>query len=91
MRWMGAAGHSKSWLVCGPGSELGLKGTLPFFYPFFRWADLYIPRESVQRCLGGEINRSLARIWLKTRKNCTALRRNGVAGLGALAWKNFAG
>jgi len=52
---------------------------------------LYIPRESVQRCLGGEINRSLARIWLKAGKNCTALRRNGVAGLGALAWKNFAG
>ena len=29
------------------------------------------------------------RIWLRTRKNCTALRRNGVGGLGALAWKNL--
>jgi glycosyltransferase involved in cell wall biosynthesis len=48
----------------------------------------YIPRVLVKMRLGGESNRSLGRIWLKTREDYTALRRNGVGGLGALIWKN---
>jgi glycosyltransferase len=39
--------------------------------------------------VGGESNRSLPRIWLKTREDYTALRRNGVGGVGALVWKNL--
>lgn len=49
----------------------------------------YIPRVLVKMRLGGESNRSLARIWRKTREDYTALRGNGVGGLGALAWKNL--
>jgi hypothetical protein len=49
----------------------------------------YIPRVLVKMRLGGESNRSLARIWLKTQEDYTALRRNGVGGMGALAWKNL--
>ena len=49
---------------------------------------VYIPRVLVKMRLGGESNRSLGRIWLKTREDYTALRRNGVGGLGALVWKN---
>jgi glycosyltransferase len=49
----------------------------------------YIPRVLVKMRLGGESNRSLARIWLKSREDYQALRRNGVGGLGALAWKNL--
>lgn len=49
----------------------------------------YIPRVLVKMRLGGESNRSLARIWLKSREDYQALRRNGVGGLGALIWKNL--
>lgn len=49
---------------------------------------VYIPRVLVKMRLGGESNRSLGRIWLKTREDYTALRKNGVGGLGALVWKN---
>lgn len=52
-------------------------------------APAYIPRVLVKMRLGGESNRSLARIWLKTQEDYTALRRNGVGGMGALAWKNL--
>ncbi len=49
----------------------------------------YIPRVLVKMRVGGESNRSLAKIWLKTREDYAALRRNGVGGVGALAWKNL--
>jgi len=49
----------------------------------------YIPRVLVKMRLGGESNRSLARIWRKSYEDYQALRRNGVGGLGALAWKNL--
>jgi glycosyltransferase involved in cell wall biosynthesis len=49
----------------------------------------YIPRVLVKMRLGGESNRSLSRIWLKTHEDYLALRHNGVGGLGALIWKNF--
>ena len=39
--------------------------------------------------VGGESNRSLERIWRKSREDYRALRSNRVGGLGALAWKNF--
>ncbi|MFZ4481587.1 MAG: glycosyltransferase family 2 protein [Rhodoferax sp.] len=48
----------------------------------------YIPHVLVKMRVGGESNRSLARIWLKSREDYTALRRNGVGGFGALIWKN---
>ncbi len=49
----------------------------------------YIPRVLVKMRVGGESNRSLGRVWLKTREDYTALTRNGVGGVGALFWKNF--
>jgi glycosyltransferase len=48
----------------------------------------YIPRVLVKMRVGGESNRSLGRIWLKSREDYKALRRNGVGGVGALVWKN---
>lgn len=48
----------------------------------------YIARVLVKMRLGGESNRSLGRIWLKSREDYTALKRNGVGGVGALVWKN---
>lgn len=49
----------------------------------------YIPRVLVKMRLGGESNRSLGRIWLKTREDYRALRSNRVGGVGALLWKNL--
>ena len=49
----------------------------------------YIPHVLVKMRVGGESNRSLAKIWLKTGEDYSALRRNGVGGVGALAWKNL--
>ncbi|MBN2906938.1 MAG: glycosyltransferase [Rhodobacteraceae bacterium] len=48
----------------------------------------YIPRVLVRMRMGGESNRSLGRIALKSREDLRALRRNRVGGLGALALKN---
>lgn len=50
---------------------------------------VYIPRVLVKMRLGGQSNRSLGRIGLKTREDYRALRRNGVGGVGALVWKNL--
>ena len=50
---------------------------------------IYIPRVLVKMRLGGESNKSLGRIWLKTREDYAALRRNHVGGIGALFWKNM--
>ena len=49
----------------------------------------YIPRVLVKMRMGGESNRSLSRIWLKTSEDYTALRRNGVGGFRTLLWKNL--
>ena len=43
----------------------------------------------VKMRLGGASNRSLKNIIRKSREDLDALRRSGVGGLGALAWKNF--
>jgi hypothetical protein len=48
----------------------------------------YIPHVLVIMWVGGESNRSLGRIWLKSREDYKALRRNDVGGVGALVWKN---
>jgi len=49
----------------------------------------YIPLVLVKMRIGGESNKSLAKIWLKSREDYLALRRNNVGGLGALVWKNL--
>ena len=49
----------------------------------------YIPEVLVKMRLGGESNRSLERILLKSREDLRAIRRNGVGGIGTLAAKNF--
>lgn len=49
----------------------------------------YIPEVLVKMRVGGESNRSLSRILKKSREDYTALRRNEVGGLWALAWKNL--
>ena len=49
----------------------------------------YVPHVMVKMRVGGESNRSLARIWLKSREDYAALRRNGVGGMGALVLKNL--
>lgn len=50
---------------------------------------IYIPRVLVKMRLGGESNRSLAKIWLKTREDYITLRRNNVGGVWTLLNKNF--
>ncbi len=49
----------------------------------------YIPEVLVKMRVGGESNRSLGRILLKSREDLQAIRRNGVGGVGTLAWKNL--
>lgn len=49
----------------------------------------YIPEVLVKMRLGGESNRSLDRILLKSREDLQALRRNQIGGLGTLALKNM--
>lgn len=53
-----------------------------------RIKSVYIPRVLVKMRMGGESNRTLERICLKTREDYLALRRNGVGGIGALICKN---
>ena len=49
----------------------------------------YIPEVLVKMRIGGESNSSLSRIIRKSREDYRVLRKNGVGGIGALAWKNF--
>ncbi len=49
----------------------------------------YVPRVLVKMRVGGESNRSVGRVLRKSREDYSALRRNGVGGLAALARKNF--
>lgn len=50
---------------------------------------VYVPEVLVKMRMGGESNRSLSRVLRKSREDYAALRRNGVGGMGALAWKNL--
>ena len=49
----------------------------------------YIPEILVKMRVGGESNRSLSRLFTKTREDLRALRSNKVGGMGALIWKNL--
>ncbi len=49
----------------------------------------YIPEVLVKMRVGGESNRSIGRVLLKSREDLHAIRRNGVGGLGTLACKNL--
>lgn len=50
---------------------------------------VYLPNVFVKMRLGGASNKSLKNIIRKTREDWDALRRSGVGGVGALAWKNL--
>ena len=50
---------------------------------------VYLPRVLVNMRIGGESNRSLGRIWVKTCEDYRAMRSNNTGGIGALLWKNF--
>lgn len=49
----------------------------------------YIPEVIVKMRTGGVSNRSVARIWQKTREDYRALKSNGVGGVGTLVRKNL--
>ncbi len=49
----------------------------------------YIPEVLVKMRVGGESNRSLGRIIVKSREDLRAIRNNGVGGIGTLAAKNL--
>jgi glycosyltransferase len=49
----------------------------------------YIPDVMVKMRVGGESNKSLGKIILKSQEDYRAIRRNGVGGLGTLAFKNL--
>jgi glycosyltransferase involved in cell wall biosynthesis len=49
----------------------------------------YIPHVLIKMRLGGESNRSLGNIWLKTREDYAAIRSNKVGGVWTLVQKNF--
>jgi len=57
-----------------------------FSQPGFRAA--YVPEVFVKMRMGGESNRSLERILLKSREDYRALRKNNVGGIAALLSKN---
>lgn len=48
----------------------------------------YLPRPMVRMRMGGESNRSLARIIRKSREDYRAMRRHGAGGIGTLLCKN---
>ena len=49
---------------------------------------VYLPRPMVRMRMGGESNRSLARIIRKSREDYRAMRRHGAGGIGTLLCKN---
>lgn len=49
----------------------------------------YVPEVLVKMRVGGESNRSLERILRKSREDYRALKKNGIGGIGTLAWKNL--
>ena len=50
---------------------------------------VYIPHVLIKMRTGGESNRSLSKVWLKSREDYAALRNNNVGGVWALIQKNF--
>ncbi|SDX83621.1 glycosyltransferase family 2 protein [Citreimonas salinaria] len=49
----------------------------------------YVPRVFVNMRMGGESNRSVAKMIQKSREDYRAIRTHGVGGVGTLALKNF--
>ncbi len=49
----------------------------------------YIPQVLYKMRIGGESNKSLKNIILKSQEDLRALRKNGVGGFGSLFIKNF--
>jgi glycosyltransferase involved in cell wall biosynthesis len=49
----------------------------------------YIPEVLVKMRVGGESNRSLERVLLKSKEDLAALRKNKIGGVGTLALKNL--
>jgi glycosyltransferase involved in cell wall biosynthesis len=49
----------------------------------------YLPEVMIKMRMGGVSNASFKHILRKSREDLTALRRNQVGGVGALAWKNL--
>lgn len=49
----------------------------------------YIPEVLVKMRIGGESNRSISKIILKSREDYRAIRSNGAGGIGTLAMKNL--
>ena len=49
---------------------------------------VYLPQVLVKMRVGGESNRSLNRLFRKSREDYDALRRNNIGGLRTLLWKN---
>lgn len=49
----------------------------------------YVPEVFVKMRVGGESNRSLGKILQKSAEDYRAIRRNGVGGVGTLAFKNL--
>lgn len=58
-----------------------------FSQPGFRAA--YIPDVLIKMRTGGESNRSLQNLWVKSCEDLRALRQTGVGGYLALGWKNL--
>ena len=50
---------------------------------------VYIPHVLIKMRTGGESNRSLSKVWLKSREDYAALRSNNVGGIWTLLQKNF--
>lgn len=49
----------------------------------------YLPQVMIKMRMGGASNASVKHILRKSREDLTALRRNGIGGVGTLAWKNL--
>lgn len=58
-----------------------------FTQPLFR--AVYIPDVLIKMRTGGESNRSLKNLWIKSCEDLRALRQTGVGGYSALGWKNL--
>lgn len=49
----------------------------------------YLPQVMIKMRMGGASNASVKHILRKSHEDLTALRRNGIGGVGTLAWKNL--
>lgn len=77
----------------GFDTGLAIAADYEFMLRLFKSRDVlhfsYIPEVLVKMRWGGASNRSLGRIWRKSREDLTAMRRHKVGGLGTLLLKNL--